>query len=142
MNFFYHMYIFYLAFLRKFIDQWHFCIVIISVGISRVCFDLYAVQRKTALYWFTSVISQASLSVWKLGSAKKKSQHFTKWKYTQWGLNFAGSDRTCHWHSLLISQKKRIQKSKGLIFQKQRIQKCKGSIPDMKWIYFFGKRYE
>ena len=71
--------------------------MIIIVGISRVCFDLYAVQRKTAIYEFTSVTSQANLSVWKLGSAKK----VTEFVYTTRGLNFAGSDQTWRSNSML-----------------------------------------
>ena len=65
--------------MRNFKDEGYWRILIISVGISRVCFDLYAVQRKTAIYEFTSVTSQASLTVWIFGSAKK-SQHFLEMK--------------------------------------------------------------
>ena len=50
MNFLLFVYVYNLAFLRNFKDEGYWRILIISVGISRVCFDLYAVERKTAIY--------------------------------------------------------------------------------------------
>ena len=50
MNFLSFVYVYNLAFLRNFKDKGYWRILIISVGISRVCFDLYAVERKTAIY--------------------------------------------------------------------------------------------